>query len=253
MGFWDMITGNSAIQAANAQNQGAQQAMGALNQSYGQAQQYQQPYYQQGMQSLSQLAQGLQGGQYSTTPYNPSNFNFQADPGYQWQLQQGNNAIQSNAAAGGIQLSGASLKALQRYGQGLANQTYNQAFDRFNTGAMNQYNTSNQQAQQRFGNTAQLAGYGQSAANNMSTMASNQGQSLASLYGSMGANTAAGIMGQANQVGNEVGGLLNLGGQLAGGALAGGMFGGGRSFGGAGSAQGAFNNTPYGMAFNSLQ
>ena len=183
MSFWDMITGNSAIQAANAQNQGAQQAMGALNQSYGQAQQYQQPYYQQGIQSLSQLAQGLQGGQYSTTPYNPSNFNFQADPGYQWQLQQGNNAIQSNAAAGGIQLSGATLKALQKYGQGLANKTYNQAFDRFNTGAMNQYNTSSQQAQQRFVNTAQLAGYGQSAANNISTMASNQGQSLASTYG----------------------------------------------------------------------
>jgi hypothetical protein len=163
--------------------------------------------------------QGVQGNQYSTTPYNPNGFNFQTDPGYQWQLQQGNNAIMSNAAAGGMQLSGATMKALQKYGQDLANQTYQQAWDRFNTGAMNQYNTANQQGQERFSNMAQLAGYGQQAGTNMASMAGVQGQSLANLYGSMGANRAAGIIGQQQQIGNIANGVMNLGGQLGGGLL----------------------------------
>ena len=208
MSLWDFLSGNSAVEAANAENAAAQQAMGAVKQYGTQAQGYQQPYYQAGTGAMQNLAQQVQGGQYQ---YNPQ-FDFQADPGYQWQLQQGNNAIMGNAAAGGIQLSGATMKALQRYGQGLANQTYNQAFGRF----ANQRDYGAQQNQMQYGRMAGLSEIGQNSGNNMSNIANQQGQSVAQLYGAQGANTAAGIMGQANMQGNTLNSLLGLGGSVAG-------------------------------------
>ena len=47
-------------------------------------------------------------------------------PGYQFQLQQGQEAITGRAAAGGTLQSGATLKDLTKFGQGLASSTYQQ-------------------------------------------------------------------------------------------------------------------------------
>lgn len=59
--------------------------------------------------------------------------NFLESPGYQWQLDQGLRAIDAGAAAKGILRSGATLKAEEAYGQGLAKQDfanyYNRLFD----------------------------------------------------------------------------------------------------------------------------
>lgn len=52
--------------------------------------------------------------------------NFANTPGYQFAEQQGENAINANAAATGQTLSGNNQQAIQNYGTGLANQTYNQ-------------------------------------------------------------------------------------------------------------------------------
>lgn len=48
----------------------------------------------------------------------------QNTPGYQFALQQGLRGVQSSAAAKGTLLTGGTLKALQGYGTGLADQTY---------------------------------------------------------------------------------------------------------------------------------
>jgi len=78
-----------------------------------------QPYSQAGQQALT----NLQG---------PSLEALQADPGYQFRLQQGNQALERSLAAQGLSGSGAALQAAQEYGQGLANQTYNDYFARQN-------------------------------------------------------------------------------------------------------------------------
>jgi hypothetical protein len=49
---------------------------------------------------------------------------FRNTPGYQFALQEGSNAIGSNAAARGMFQSGATGKALSKFGTGLADQTY---------------------------------------------------------------------------------------------------------------------------------
>lgn len=52
------------------------------------------------------------------------------DPGYQFNLEQGNNALNNRLAASGMLGSGAALKEAQQFGQGLADTTYNNAFNR---------------------------------------------------------------------------------------------------------------------------
>ena len=58
---------------------------------------------------------------------------FQTSPGYQWQLGQGLRAVDAGAASQGMLRSGATLKAEQTFGSGLADQDftnyYNRLFD----------------------------------------------------------------------------------------------------------------------------
>jgi len=58
----------------------------------------------------------------STTTQQPVDYNSILSnlPGYQFQQQQGNQAVQRNLAAAGLLQSGAAGKALQQYGQGVA-------------------------------------------------------------------------------------------------------------------------------------
>ena len=49
---------------------------------------------------------------------------FEQDPGYQFRLQQGEQALNRSAAARGGRLGGAQLKALSDYSQGLASQEF---------------------------------------------------------------------------------------------------------------------------------
>jgi hypothetical protein len=77
---------------------------------------------------------------------------FEADPGYQFRLEEGQKALERSAAARGGVLSGRSAKEAVRYGQGLGAQEYGAAFNRF-------------QAERtgRFNRLASLAGIGQTA------------------------------------------------------------------------------------------
>jgi hypothetical protein len=259
------IGANAATQASKAQQRATQQAQGALTSAYQQGVGYQKPAYDIGQQNLSTLNQMVNQGAYNVGPYDyqmgqapTDQFNFKTDPGYQFRMQQGSNALNSGAAAAGGQLSGATQKALQRYGQGFASNEYGNAFNRFanqrdfNQGqyqfgttagmsnAMNRYNALNQQAQQQYQRQAGLADLGVTGGQNLANLGQMYGQQMAGQWGNMGNAQAAGAIGrgQAWQTG-----LNNLMGGIAGQM-------GGSGYGGAGSAQGAFNQTPYGQAFN---
>lgn len=158
---------------------GAEDIRNRTNQYIPKMLQYQQPYYDVGTQNAVKMSELNQQGAFDIKPfeYNAEKFNFQQDPGYQFQRQQGLGAINASAAAQGNMLSGATQKALARYGSGLAAQSYGQAYNRYAQdrsfgaqNALNQYNAQNQQATQRFGRYNQMAGMGQAAANNMSNI-----------------------------------------------------------------------------------
>ncbi len=89
----------------------------------------QEPWRQAGVGALNRLTAGLgAGGEFSTKF---SDTNWQTDPGYQFRLKEGINALNRQSAARGGLMSGAALKAATRYGQDMASQEYQNAFNRY--------------------------------------------------------------------------------------------------------------------------
>lgn len=152
-------------------------AMGQLGQGYGMA-----------AGALSPLQQ-LQGyGQQATQAVNLGDpyANFQADPGYQFRQQQGEQAINRAASAAGGRISGATLKALSGFNQDLASQEYGN-FAQRGLALRGQNMQAALAAQQNqmglaglgYGAQGQLAGYGMQYGQGMSGLQSQQAQQLA--------------------------------------------------------------------------
>ena len=129
---------------------------------------------------------------------------FQATPGYEFQRDQGLAAIDNSAASRGNVFSGATMKAAQTFGQGLANQEYNNFLNRI-TG---------------------VAAGGQSAAGNAANAGANYAAGAGNAYGAIGNAQSAGAIGQANAlnagINNAIGGF-NYQNQLSGGGGFGGI------------------------------
>lgn len=133
------------------------------------------PYAQTGAAANNQLALMMS---------NPSQFQagFTASPGYQYNLNQQQGAIQNSAAAKGGLVGGNTLQALQTNASGLASQDYQQYITNLMSEQSVGQNASSSQA-------ALGANYGNSFAGNIT------GQGVAQSAGTIGAsnNTIAGI------------------------------------------------------------
>jgi hypothetical protein len=179
------MAASGAKKAAKTQAASADRASEIQQENFEQTRKDLAPYKQAGDTSLNQLM-----GQMGTNGYFNQNFTGQdiySDPSYQFRLQQGQNAIQSSAAAQGGLLSGATLKALQNHGQESASQEYGNAYNRFNADQTNRYN--------RLSN---LVGVGQNAAAQVGNAGAQTSQAIASNT-MQGANAlAAGQVGSAN-------------------------------------------------------
>jgi hypothetical protein len=160
----------------------------------------QEPFRQAGLKGQNRLLELLGLGEDKTAPgygkYATAEFGmdkFTADPGYAFRMSEGMKALERSAAARGGLLSGATLKGTQRYGQDLASQEYQNAFNRYQaerTGTLNPYQA--------------LAGSAQTSANTLTNAAGNLGTQLGSNIIGAGNAQAAGQIGQANAI---VGGL----------------------------------------------
>lgn len=134
MSFLNDLFGG-ANQAAADQTQGIINGLTAANKNFRTGNQDLTQNYTAGLQPLLQnYGQGQAGmkqmGNLLGLNGQAGSQNAQAAlatmPGYQFQLGQGNNAINAAAAAGGTLNSGNQALALQKYGQGLAGQNYGQ-------------------------------------------------------------------------------------------------------------------------------
>ena len=127
---------------------------------------------------------------------------FQTDPGYQFRLQQGVNALSNSAAARGGTFSGAQAKALSDYGQNTGSAEYANWFNRLagasgqglvaqnaantasnqimNTGINNAFQGGVQGAADLLGGANNAAGYGVAGNNAMASGLLGGGNSLAS-------------------------------------------------------------------------
>lgn len=132
------------------------------------------PWVQSGQYANTQLQQELQGyqpygmEQYKQDPgYTPmvnSLEDLQQTPGYQFQLEQGQQAIDNSAAARGSLLSGRQLKATNDYAQNVASTGYQSAWDRAQQAYQNAFSRNQTQKAQRFTQLGQVSNQGQNAA-----------------------------------------------------------------------------------------
>jgi len=93
-------------------------------------------------------------------------FNFQDyqnDPGYQFQLQQGQEGINNAAGARGNFFSPATMQALGEHQQGLAATNYEQAFQRYMQEQQGRYGQQMGSQQQHFNQLSSLLGIGANA------------------------------------------------------------------------------------------
>jgi hypothetical protein len=218
-----ILGAGAAHDAANAGVQGAQQAQNlelknqqaaqdAANTSLGNITAAQQPYQQLGKASANNL-QNLLGQGFQA----PTLAQAEQTPGYQFNLQQGTRAIAENAAATGNLMSGNTGTALENYGQGLAQNTYQQAYNN----ALNTYMANYQSLLGGTGaglnSTGQLTGANLTTAGQLANIDLTGGAQQAQQINNAAAARAQGYLGQAAGWGQMAGGIMQGAGALVGG------------------------------------
>lgn len=223
------IGANASRKAANTQAAAADQAAQLQYQQFLQQREDLEPFRQAGITTQNELLRqlGLSGDATSAgygnllRDFGPQDF--QADPGYSFRMSEGLKALDRQAAARGGLISGAALKAAQGYGQNLASEEYQNAFNRY------QANRGS-----RYGMLSGQQGVGQAATNALGAAGQNYANQAGEAYMGAGNARASGYIGQANAWGGalnnlgQVGMMYGMGGFGGGGGYgAGGLFGGG--------------------------
>ena len=194
------IAASGAKKAGKIQAQAAQDANAAQERMFQKQMELQEPFRQGGMTAQNQILQLLGiGGDQNAPGYGSMGrafgaADFQQDPGYAFRQAEGMKALERSAAARGNLLSGSTMKGIQRFGQDLASQEYQNAFNRYQIERSAKLNP-----------LQSLMGSGQSATNVMTGAAGQMGQNeAANLYGA-GQARASGYIGQANALSSALG------------------------------------------------
>jgi len=188
-----IATAIGASHAAHAQERAAQNATNVEQAQYAQTRSDLMPYQNQGRAALNEL-QSKMG--YLTSPFNMTQDQLEATPGYQFNLSQGLKSVNNAMGARGLLNSGAVMKGASQYATGLADSTY---LDQFNMDQQNKANIYNKlmgEAQLGVGAAAQTGAYGIQTATN-----------VAGNYMGAGNAAAAGYMGIANGISQAANGL----------------------------------------------
>lgn len=181
-----VIASSGAKSAAKASAQAADRASEVQQQIYGENKQTLAPYVQTGlpaMQNVNSLL-GLGGDQAAAERAFDA---YRKSTGYDFRLNQGLNAVQSGFAGRGTLQSGAAMKALNDYGQGMASGEFGNYLNALGT----------------------QQGLGFSAAGAQAGVATNYANSLGNIYQANGANQANAALASANALGSGISGAAN--------------------------------------------
>lgn len=195
-----VISSKASKKASAAQVQASQDANSAQERMFQEQNRLQEPFRQGGLTAQNQLMQllGIGGDQnaagYGSLGKSFDNAAFEQDPGYAFRQAEGMKALERSAAARGNLLSGSTLKGVQRFGQDLASQEYQNAFNRYQVERSAKLNP-----------LQSLMGSGQSATNVMTNAAGQAGQNQASNLYNAGQARASGYIGSANALNNALG------------------------------------------------
>lgn len=195
-----LMASSAAKKASRAQVQASQDANAAQERMFAEQNRLQEPFRQGGLTAQNEIMQllGIGGDQtaagYGSLGKSFGMSDFEQDPGYAFRQAEGMKALERSAAARGNLLSGSTLKGVQRFGQDLASQEYQNAFNRYQVNRSNKLNP-----------LQSLMGSGQSATNVMTSAAGQAGQNQASNLYNAGQARASGYVGSANALNNALG------------------------------------------------
>jgi hypothetical protein len=178
--------------AAGTQAAGQQQAANTQLQMFNTITQQQQPFIQAGYGATNTLNQMLSPGGQLVSNFTPQDFLNNLDPGYQFQLQTGGQALRNADTPGVGALSGPALKDLMGFNQSMAATGYQNAYNR--------WQTTNQNIFQRL---STIAGIGQNAAANVGSSGTMLGTGIAGAQAGAAASQAGGIVGATNALGSS--------------------------------------------------
>eukprot|EP00873_Tetraselmis_striata_P032026 jgi/Tetstr1/452290/TSEL_039326.t1 len=145
---------SAAGKAARAQEQSADKALALQEKQFNQQREDAMPWLDAGRTALDAymgelgLSDAAKAGTFES--------GFKETPGYNFAVEEGEKGVLNNLAALGMKNSGAALKSLGRFRQGLADQTYQTYVDRLSgvsTGGQTQA-AQNSAASQNYANTA---------------------------------------------------------------------------------------------------
>lgn len=171
-----LTSGHAASKAASASQDATNQSLALQQQQFAQTQANLAPYQQAGQTGLGSLTDRVNNpdaGNFSDGGFQYTADDYHKSPGYQFQLDQGINAINSSQSAKGALGSGATLKALQSYGQGLADQDFQQGYNNANAAYQDQRAYQTNRYDTATGTAGNLATIGANAAAGASTAGMN--------------------------------------------------------------------------------
>ena len=201
-----LLASSGAKKAAATQEQASREAQASNERMLERQIGLQEPFRQAGLTAQEQIMQllGIGGDQaapgYGSLAKPFGTEQFQQDPGYAFRQSEGMKALERSAAARGGLLSGSTMKGIQRFGQDLASQDYQNAFNRYQV-----------ERSARLNPLQSLMGSGQSSANTLTSAIGQAGQNEAANLYNAGQARASGYVGSAN----ALGGALSSIGQAA--------------------------------------
>jgi len=213
----------AAETAAELEARSAREALAFQKQQWETYQRQQAPFLKAGQGAVTTLASLMGPGGELTQPWGkefaaPTTAQMEAEPGFQFRLAQGQQAIERSAAARGGLLTGGTGKALTRYGQEYASGEYQNVYNRALTEYQQAYNIFQQGQANQYNRYAGMAGMGQTTAAQLGQTGAQTAGSVSNiLMGSAAqqsqalqnaaAARASGYVGGANAWGGAVGGI----------------------------------------------
>lgn len=182
----------AASEAAETQAAAADRSAAAQERMFNRQVELAEPWRKAGEQALNKLIP-------LATRYTPFGMEqFEQDPGYGFRMSEGMKALERSASARGGLLSGATLKGIQRFGQDLGSQEYQNAFNRYQV-----------ERAARLAPLQSLAGVGQTTAQQIGEAGMRSAQNIGETLTSGAAARASGYVGGANALTQGLGTYLN--------------------------------------------
>jgi hypothetical protein len=174
------ITSDAAGDAADTQADATDRGIAEQRRQFDLTREDFSPYREAGRNALTSLVGDI------NAPMNPRDV--MSDPGYQFGMDQGQQALDRKISAMGGRVSGAALKAAARFGTNYASTGYNAAYQR---------------RQDRLNRLAAIAGIGQTATGASAQAGAGSANQISGLLSSQGDASAAARLSQGNVWGNQ--------------------------------------------------